>query len=155
MSENIPDIVINYVENWKVELAAEGQTLAEVKIKRGIFRGDSLSPQVFVTAMMPLSYVFRKYTGNYKSIKLQEKINPLMQDVCRKWKRTGGPNTNNKNVRPGYRNGMVLKMSHADNEKWEKRNHGKNRIAKSGKHQNTCRERKLKILGNYNYQGKL
>ena len=39
-------------------------------------------------------------------------------------------------------------MCHADNEKWKKRNSGKNRAAKSGKHQNAWKEVKLHILGN-------
>ena len=36
------------MEGWKVELTAGGQVLAEVKIQRGIFQGESLSPLLFV-----------------------------------------------------------------------------------------------------------
>ncbi len=39
-------------------------------------------------------------------------------------------------------------MCHADNEKGKKRNSGKNRAAKSEKHQNAWKEVKLHILGN-------
>ena len=35
-------------------------------------------------------------------------------------------------------------MFHADKEKEQKRNNGRNRTIKSGKHQNTWRKRKLK-----------
>ena len=35
------------MENWKVKLAAGGQTRAEVKIQRCIFQGDSLLPFKF------------------------------------------------------------------------------------------------------------
>ena len=35
------------MENLMLELAAGGQTQAEVKIQRDIFKGNSLSPQVF------------------------------------------------------------------------------------------------------------
>ena len=46
---NISDLVINFLakvmKNWKVDLTARGQTLEEVKIQRGVFQGDSLSPQ--------------------------------------------------------------------------------------------------------------
>ena len=42
-----------------------------------LFQGDALSPLLFVIAMMPLNYIFRRCTG-YKFDKLQEKINHLM-----------------------------------------------------------------------------
>ncbi len=36
------------------------------------------------------------------------------------------------NIQPGYRNGIWLwKMCHTDDEKWEKRIRGRNRIVKS------------------------
>ena len=53
------------LENWKVELAAGSQNLAEVKIQRDIFRGHSLSPLLFVTAMMSPINIFRKYGRSY------------------------------------------------------------------------------------------
>ena len=78
----ISDKVINFItkamKNWKIELTAGGQSLAEVNIQRGIFQGDSLSPLLFVIAMMPLNYILRKCTGGYKFTNSQEKINHLM-----------------------------------------------------------------------------
>ena len=48
-----------------------------------------------------------------------------MDDIkvsTKKWKRTGNPNTNNKNIQPGYRNGIWhWKLCQADNEKSTKR----------------------------------
>ena len=42
------------------------KTLAEVKIQRGIFQVDSLSPLLFVIAMMSLSYtITRKDKTSY------------------------------------------------------------------------------------------
>ncbi len=40
------------------------------------------------------------------------------------------------------------KMHQADNEKLEKRNNGRNRTAKSGKHLSAGKEGKLKVLVN-------
>ena len=45
--------VINFFEktmqNWRVELTAEGRSLAETKIQRGIFQEDTLLPIIFLT----------------------------------------------------------------------------------------------------------
>ena len=66
-----------------MELTTGGQSLAEVKIQRGIFQGDALSPLLFVIAMMPLNHILRKCTAGYKLSKSQEKINLLvyMEDI--------------------------------------------------------------------------
>ena len=42
LSEQVANFITRAIENRKVELAAGGQTQAEVKIRRGIFKGDSL-----------------------------------------------------------------------------------------------------------------
>ena len=58
---------INFIEktmkNWRVELTAGGKTLAETKIQRGIFQGDTLSPLLFLIAMMPLNHILTKCTA--------------------------------------------------------------------------------------------
>ena len=66
------------MKNWRVDLTAGRKTLAEMKIQRGIFQGDGLSPLLFVRAMMPLNHIFRKCTGSYKLTKSQEKVNYQM-----------------------------------------------------------------------------
>ena len=50
-------------ENWKVELATQGQTLAVVETLMKIFQRDSLLPLQFIIANMPLNYILRKCTG--------------------------------------------------------------------------------------------
>ena len=71
------------MQTWRMELTAGGQSLAEVKIQRGIFQGDALSPLLFVIAMMPLNHILRKCTAGYKLSKSQEKLNHLtyMADI--------------------------------------------------------------------------
>ena len=66
------------MKNWRVVLTAGGKSLAETKIKRGIFQGDALSPLLFIIAMMPLNHILRKCTAGYKLSRSQEKINHLM-----------------------------------------------------------------------------
>ena len=78
----IPDQVVQFIEKtmetWGVELKAGEKSLAEVKIQRGIFQGDTLSPLLFVIAMIPINHITRKCRAGYKLCKLQEKINHLM-----------------------------------------------------------------------------
>ena len=65
------------MKNWKVELTARVKTLAEVKIQRGIFQRDALSPLLFVITMMPSNHILRKCTDSYKLSKSQEYIHIL------------------------------------------------------------------------------
>ena len=80
----ISDEVINLIEetikrNWRVNLTVGGKSSTEVKIQRGIFRGDVLSPFLLVIAMMSLNHIRRKCIGEYKLHKSKEKkINHLM-----------------------------------------------------------------------------
>ena len=66
------------METNRVESKTRGKSLAKLKIQRGIFQGDVLSPLLFVIAMMPLNHILRKCTARYKRSKSQEKINHLM-----------------------------------------------------------------------------
>ena len=75
--------IINFIEKtintWIVELRAGGRSLAEAKIKRGIFQGDALSPLLFIIVMTPVNHIFRKSTDEYKLSRSQEKINHVMK----------------------------------------------------------------------------
>ena len=52
-AENIKSLLVNSTEKWKVMLCSGSSELGEVEIKRGIFQRDSLSPLVFVLALIP------------------------------------------------------------------------------------------------------
>ena len=66
------------MEKWKVMLCSGNFELGEVEIKRGIFQGDSLSPLVFVLALIPLSLILRKAKTAYGFSKSEEKNNHLL-----------------------------------------------------------------------------
>ena len=78
----ITDQVVHFIENTmetlRVELTAGGKSLAEVKIQRGIFQGDALSPLLFVIAMILLTHILKKCVTGNKFSKSQENINHLM-----------------------------------------------------------------------------
>ena len=78
----ISDEIIKFIEktreNCRAELTAGEKSLTAVKILRGIFQDDALSPLLSVIAMMPLSHTLRKCAGGNKINKSQEKINHLM-----------------------------------------------------------------------------
>ena len=59
-------------------MCAGNSVLGEVDIKRGIFQGDSLSPLVFVLALIPLSLILRKAKVAYEFSGSKVKINRLL-----------------------------------------------------------------------------
>ena len=66
VSENVERLIRQSMTNWKTTLTANGQTLGDVAINRGIFQGDSLSPLLFVIVMMPLSFILRREGLGFK-----------------------------------------------------------------------------------------
>ena len=78
----IPDVAIKFIEKTmetkRVELSAGGKSLAEVNSQRGIFQRDTLSPLLFVIAMISVNHILKKYTTGYKLSKSREKINHIM-----------------------------------------------------------------------------
>ena len=78
VAENIKSLLVNSMEKWKVVLCAGNSELGEVEIKQGVFQGDSLSPFVFVLALIPLSLILRKAETAYEFSESKEKINHLL-----------------------------------------------------------------------------
>ena len=67
ISEQVINSITKAMESWKVELAAGGQTCAEVKIQWGIFQRDP--SLLLLVAMMPLNYILRKNIRGNRSTK--------------------------------------------------------------------------------------
>ena len=80
VAENIKSLLVNSMEKWKVMLCSGNSELGVAEIKRGIFQGDSLSPLVFVLALIPLSLILRKAKVVYEFSESKEKINLLFMD---------------------------------------------------------------------------
>ena len=78
VADNIKSLLVNCMEKWKVMLCSGNSEFGEVEIKRGIFRGNSLSPLVFVLALIPLSLILRKEKAAYEFSESKEKINHLL-----------------------------------------------------------------------------
>ena len=57
---NVRSSVNASMKHWNTELTASNQRLGNVKIRRGILQGDSLSPLLFVLVMIPLTLVLRQ-----------------------------------------------------------------------------------------------
>ena len=66
------------MKNWETELTAGGESLGKVRIKRGIFQGDSLSPLLFVISLIPMSFILRKVKAGYEVRKAGPTINHLL-----------------------------------------------------------------------------
>ena len=78
VAENIKSLLVISMETWKVMLCSGNSESGEVKIKRGIFQGDSLSPLVFVLALISLSLILREAKAAYEFSENKEKINRLL-----------------------------------------------------------------------------
>ena len=66
VANNIDSLLRGSMKDWKTELTAGGTSLGEVTIRRGIFQGDSLSPLLFVVAMIPLTLLLRREKLGYQ-----------------------------------------------------------------------------------------
>ena len=63
------------MEKWKVILCLGNSEIGEVEIKGGIFQGYSLSPLVFVLALISLSLILEKTKAAYAFSESKENIN--------------------------------------------------------------------------------
>ena len=77
INEEIIVFMKECMQSWRVELTSGNDVLGEVQINGGIFQGDSLSPVLFIIALLPLTSILRKSKPGYKFTS-GEKINYLL-----------------------------------------------------------------------------
>ena len=78
MTEEIRRLLEETMKSWRVELICAQEVLGEVKSMRVIFPGDSLSPLLFVSALIPLTHTLGKSKPGYEFSGSWEKINNLL-----------------------------------------------------------------------------
>ena len=78
IDEKVTSFSKNTMKSWEVELKCGNESLGNVKIRRGIFLGGSLSPLLFMITLIPLTYILRNSRPGYEFAKSGEKINHLL-----------------------------------------------------------------------------
>lgn len=78
IADNIKETIKKSMKEWKVQLTSAGKELGEVSVRRGIFQGDSLSPILFVMALIPLSIILNNSKIGYRLGQNRGKINHLL-----------------------------------------------------------------------------
>ena len=77
-ANNVRNFLEKSMEQWELSLLSNGKDRGEVDMKRGIFQGDSLSPLLFVSSMVPVSLMLRKVNASYEWGKKEYKLNHLL-----------------------------------------------------------------------------
>ena len=78
VADNVHNLIRKSMRSWTVELTSGGEMLGDVTVKRGIFQGDSLSPILFVLAMIPLSVVLNNMEAGFSLGRKGRKLNHLL-----------------------------------------------------------------------------
>ena len=66
------------MNSWNTLLTVNGQIIGHVRIQRGIFQGDSLSPLLVVAALIPQTIILRQTQLGYQISKNTAKISHLL-----------------------------------------------------------------------------
>ena len=59
------------MRSWRTVLFSRKNKLGKVDIRRGIFQGGSLSPLLFVVALIPVTIMLRALKQQYSFVKFQ------------------------------------------------------------------------------------
>jgi len=74
----ICELLNNVMQCWKIQLFCSNSYYGDVRIQRGIYQGDSLSPLLFVMALMPLSTILNSTNKGFVVDKDRLVLNHLL-----------------------------------------------------------------------------
>ena len=77
IASNMVSLLKNSMNMWRTDLTSGKHVFGEVRIKRRIFQGDSLSPLLFVLALTPLTLILREVKAGY-DVREKVRINHLL-----------------------------------------------------------------------------
>ena len=78
IASNITALMEKAMEKWNLDLVVGNENLENVRIGRGIFQGDGLSPLLFVLALIPLTTILRKMKAGYQFGTQRSSMNHLL-----------------------------------------------------------------------------
>jgi len=73
IDHKIINLIQQLMGSWNTALTSGSKHLANIKLKRGIFQGDALSPLLFCVAINPLNYILKDANQGY-TLKTGHKI---------------------------------------------------------------------------------
>ena len=77
-AKNTVNLLKETMKNWKTNLICSNTELRAMKINRGIFQRDSLSPLLFVVSLRSLTLVLRKMKQGYSFGKGKSNLNHIL-----------------------------------------------------------------------------
>ena len=92
-----------------MDLVAGNENLGNIRIRRGIFQGDSLSPLLFVLPLISLTMILRKMEAGYQFGTQWSSINHLllMDDLKLYVKDEKQLDSLVNNIQPGHGHGVL------------------------------------------------
>ena len=77
-ARDITELLKRSMQSSRMVMFSGKNKLGKVNIRRGIFQGDSLSPLLFVVALIPVTIILRTLKQGYSIGKAKERLNHLL-----------------------------------------------------------------------------
>ena len=77
-ARDITELLKRSMQSSRMAMFSGKNKLGKVNIRRGIFQGDSLSPLLFVVALIPVTIILRTLKQGYSFGKGKERLNHIL-----------------------------------------------------------------------------